>query len=99
LHDVGLAIDPYDHVAAAIDALRGHVTPRTLWMVENLPIALRIFDGTAGARARRRLEHSDDFDALMTLARCDLEGRVPGAQVAELDQALADLCELARLCG
>ena len=35
LHDVGLAIDPQDHVAAGIAALRGSVTDRTLWLIEH----------------------------------------------------------------
>ena len=35
LHDVGKAIDPHDHVAAGIEALRGAVTDRTLWLIEH----------------------------------------------------------------
>src|SRR5262249_6124191 len=35
LHDVGMAIDPQDHVQAAVEALRGTVTDRTLWLIEH----------------------------------------------------------------
>ena len=35
LHDVGLAIDPQNHVAAGVEALRGAVTERTLWLIEH----------------------------------------------------------------
>ena len=36
----------------------------------------------------RSLRRSEHFEDLVILARCDLEGRVPGAPVAELDAAL-----------
>ncbi len=35
LHDVGKAIDPHDHVATGVEALRGAVPPRTLLLVEH----------------------------------------------------------------
>ncbi len=33
LHDVGKAIDPSDHVAAALQALEGSITERTEWLI------------------------------------------------------------------
>ena len=35
LHDVGKAIDPHDHVAAGMDAFRGSITERTMWLIEH----------------------------------------------------------------
>src|SRR3954451_23805636 len=35
LHDVGKAIDPQDHVNAAVNALRGALTERTAWLIEH----------------------------------------------------------------
>ncbi len=63
LHDVGKAIDPREHVAAAVTALEGHVTQRTLWFIEHHSEATALRDGTLGARASpaggaRRLRQS-----------------------------------------
>jgi hypothetical protein len=94
LHDVGKAIDPRDHVAAALDALDGTITPRTAWLIEHHPQAASLRDGTLGARARRRLEASDDFDDLVLLADCDRAGRKLGVPVPDVDEALEHLREL-----
>ena len=96
LHDVGKAIDPRDHVAAALEALSGHVTERTAWLIAHHMEAGELRDGTLGARARRRLEAHEDFDDLMLLCDCDRRGRVRGAQVADVEEALDHLRELAR---
>jgi predicted HD phosphohydrolase len=99
LHDVGKAIDPYDHVPAGLEALADFITPRTAWLIEHHMEAHALHEGTLGARARRRLEESPDFDELLLLSRCDRAGRIPGAQVADLDEALDELRELSRLYG
>jgi hypothetical protein len=99
LHDVGKGLDPLDHVAAALEALDGYVTDRTAWLIENHMEAHRLHDGTLGARAKRRLQEHEDYDSLLLLGRCDREGRVPGAQVPDLDEALDAIREVARLCG
>ena len=99
LHDVGKAIDPYDHVTAGLDALGGFITDRTAWLIANHSEAHKLLDGTIGARAKRRLQRSEDFDELFLLAQCDRNGRVPGGSAPELDEALDSLRELARLCG
>ena len=80
LHDVGKAIDPQDHVAAGLEALEGFITPRTAWLIEHHMEAHGLTDGTIGARARRRLEDSDDFEELVLLARCDALGACAGRQ-------------------
>jgi hypothetical protein len=96
LHDVGKAIDPRAHVTAALDALNGHITERTAWFIEHHSEANQLRDGTLGARARRRLEASQDFDDLTLLSDCDRAGRVNGAVVPDIEEALAMLRELAQ---
>ena len=49
LHDVGKAIDPRDHVAAALEALDGHITERTAWLIAHHMEAGALRDGTLGA--------------------------------------------------
>ncbi|VTR91547.1 Uncharacterized protein OS=Planctomyces maris DSM 8797 GN=PM8797T_31603 PE=4 SV=1 [Gemmata massiliana] len=96
LHDVGKGIDPYDHVAAGLQALEGLITPRTAWLIENHMLALEYKAGTLGHRARKKLEESDEFEDLMILRDLDTRGRVPGAQVCTVDEALDYLKELDR---
>jgi hypothetical protein len=99
LHDVGKAIDRQDHVRAGLEALGDQITPRTAWFIEHHMEAQDLLDGTLGVRARRRLEASDDFDALRQLSRCDRNGRQRGVESPDLDEALEYLRELARTCG
>ena len=99
LHDVGKAIDPREHVAAALEALDGLVTPRTAWLVEHHVEALALADGTLGVRSRRRLQASEDFDELMLLARCDREGHGWGVATPDVEEALDYVRELAEMCG
>ncbi|MEM9354482.1 MAG: hypothetical protein AAGA92_15860 [Planctomycetota bacterium] len=97
LHDIGLAIDRKQPVEAALEALEGLVTPRTLWLVEHVPTAHAKKAGLLGARGRRRLDEHADREELMQLAECDLRGRKRGAEVPEAEEAverLARLCEL-----
>lgn len=95
LHDVGKGIDPYEHVSSGLEALGDAISARTAWLIENHTLALELLDGRIGIRARRRLQQSADYDELILLAKCDLAGRVPGAKVPDLDEALAQLRELA----
>jgi hypothetical protein len=100
LHDVGKGIDPSDHVAAALQALDGLLTDRTAWLIENHMLAQEYKAGTLGHRQRLRLEASDDFEDLMLLRDCDNRGRVSGAVVGTVDEALSYLKELERTnCG
>lgn len=96
LHDIGKGIDPFDHVGAGIQALDGLITPRTAFLIENHMLALEYKAGTLGFKARKRLEDSEDFDDLMLLRDVDTRGRVPGAVVGTVDEALEFLRELER---
>jgi hypothetical protein len=95
LHDVGKGIDPYDHISAGLRALGNSISERTGWLIESHSLARGFLDGRLGIRARRRLQQSESYDELILLAKCDLAGRVPGAKVRELDEALDELRELA----
>jgi len=99
LHDVGKAIDPREHVPAALEALEGVITPVTAWLIAHHMEGHGLLDGTLGARSRRRLEASEDFEELKLLARCDRDGRERGVQVPDLTEALDYIRELARTCG
>jgi hypothetical protein len=99
LHDVGKAIDPAQHVAAALEALDGYITERTAWMIEHHMLGHQLRDGTLGLRAKRRLKRSEDYELLLLLARCDDAGRQMGASAPELEEALDYLRDLAQNCG
>lgn len=96
LHDVGKGLDPLDHVGAAVQALDGLVTDRTAFLVANHMLAQEYRAGTLGARPKRKLEAAEDFDDLMLLRDLDDRGRVPGAMVGTVDEALDFLRELDR---
>src|SRR3990172_1898938 len=99
LHDVGKAIDRRDHIAAALEALGGFITPRTAWLIEHHMEGHALKEGTLGARSRRRLMASEDFDEIELLAECDDNGRSTGVDVPDVQEALEYLRELARTCG
>lgn len=95
LHDVGKAIDPADHVEAGLLTLEGLVTNRTRFLIAHHMDAHDHRNGTIGAALRRELEGSPDFEDLMLLEECDVAGRVPGAVVGTVDEALDFLRQLA----
>lgn len=97
LHDIGKAIDPQNHVTAALEALQGYITDRTAWLIAHHMEAQAILDGTIGARAHRRLKASEDYEELVLLARCDRAGRRAGVEASELTEALDYLRELSLL--
>ena len=99
LHDVGKAIDAQDHVHAGLEALEEFITPRTAWLIEHHMQGQSVLDKTIGARARRRLEKSEDFDELLTLAQCDRDGREPGVEAPELEEALDYIRDLDQTFG
>jgi hypothetical protein len=88
LHDVGKAIDPVDHVAAALEALEDTITPRTRFLIEHHMDAHALREGTLGHRARLRLQQSEDFEDLQLLADLDKAGRQRGVQVCTVAEAL-----------
>lgn len=96
LHDVGKALDPADHVGAALSALEGLITERTQFFIEHHMDAQQYRAGTLPGKLRRELQASPDFDDLMLLRELDEAGRVPGAHVGTVDEALDFLKELER---
>jgi hypothetical protein len=93
-HDVGLAIDRRDGIAAGLAALDGLITPRTHWLIENIPVAQAYADSTLGHRGRKRLEAHPDFLDVLLLAEADRRGRVRGGAAPSLDEAIAILRDL-----
>ncbi|MFO0802497.1 MAG: HD domain-containing protein [Gemmataceae bacterium] len=96
LHDVGKGLDPFDHVTAGLEALDGLITPRTAWLIENHMAAQEYKAGTLGHRHRLRLASHEDFEDLMLLREADDAGRVRGAVVGTVDEALEYLRDLER---
>jgi hypothetical protein len=99
LHDVGKGIEPADHVAAGLSALEGLITERTRFFIEHHMEAHDYRTGTLPPKLRRHLQASPDFDDLMLLRQLDDEGRVAGAVVGTVDEALDYLKELERSNG
>ena len=99
LHDVGKGLDRSRHVEAGLQALDGLITERTRFFIEHHMHAHAYREGKLGARLRRELEASPDFEELMLLHECDVGGRVPGAAVCTLEEALDYLRELERSNG
>src|SRR5262249_34784246 len=99
LHDVGNGLERSAHVEAALQALDGLVTNRTCFFIEHHMHAQDHRGGKLGHRLKRELEASPDFDDLMLLRELDDEGRVAGATVGTVDEALDYLKELERTNG
>jgi len=99
LHDIGKGLDPADHVAAGLEALEGLITDRTHFFIENHMLAHDYQAGTLPPKQRRQLEASPDFEDLLLLRQLDDAGRVPGAVVGTVDEALDYLKELERENG
>src|SRR4051812_24464969 len=96
LHDVGKGLDPARHVEAGLEALEGLITERTRFLIEHHMHAHDYRTGKLPGRLRRELEASPDFEDLLLLRECDDAGRVPGAMVGTVDEALDYLRELER---
>lgn len=99
LHDVGKAIDPDDHVPAGLEALEGFISERTAWLIAHHMEAHRIHDRSIGARRRRKLVSHPWYEDLLVLGQCDREGRVPGAEVEELEEALDYIEQIEEMFG
>jgi hypothetical protein len=99
LHDVGKGLDRSRHVEAALEALEGLITERTRFFIEHHMNAHAYRAGTLGFRLRRELEASPDFEELMLLRQLDDQGRISGAVVGTVDEALDYLKELERSNG
>lgn len=88
LHDVGKAIDPRDHVSAALSALRGTLTDRASWLIEHHMDLLAKPGKTLAPRERRAIEESEYYDDLVLLREVDDAGRAVGAHVGTIVEAL-----------
>lgn len=99
LHDIGKGLDKDRHVEAGLEALEGAISERTAWFIGHHMDVHQIRDRTIGHRAWQRLRASPDYDDLLLLGKCDREARVCGAVVPELDDAIDELRELARMYG
>jgi hypothetical protein len=88
LHDVGKTMGMKDHAATAVDALRGAVTDRTLWLIAHHMDLIPDRYKKLGAKQRREIEESEYSDDLKLLRECDDAGRVPGVVVESLEEAL-----------
>jgi len=91
LHDVGWAINPRHPVLSGIDALGTLITARTRFLIEQRPVAGHYLRTGECPRSLRKSEH---FEDVLLLARCDRDGRVPGARVCTLDEALDAIAAL-----
>ncbi len=96
LHDVGKGLDRGNHVEAGLSALDGLITERTAWLIGHHMDAQAYRNGTLGAKLRRELQASPDFEDLMLLREVDDGGRVAGAIVGTVDEALDYIKELVR---
>jgi hypothetical protein len=99
LHDIGKGLDRSQHVEAGLSALEGLITERTAWLIAHHMDAHAYRNGTLGARMCRELTASPDFEDLLLLRDLDDQGRVPGALVGTVDEALDYLRELERSNG
>ena len=79
-----------------MEALRGSITDRTLWLIEHHGDLLPVRERSLSARQRRELDTSEFLDDLKLLRELDDAGRVPGVVVETLDQVLDYLRGLER---
>ena len=93
LHDSGKAIDPSNPVATALEALRGAVTDRTLALIGHLR-DFKLARDKPGAPPP--VDDPDVLEDLNLLRELDDLGRVPGATVGTVDEALDYLRGLER---
>lgn len=88
VHDVGLAIDRKDPLAAGLAALEGLITPRTQWFLESLSVGHAYRDGTLGQRARRRLASHEDFEDLLVLCEACRQEHIQGGAHRCVEEAI-----------
>jgi hypothetical protein len=94
LHDVGKAIDSQDPATAAALALRGTLTERTAWLIAHHRDLPSQRERAPASRARSASESPADVEDLQLLRDLDDAGRVPGAPVGTIDEALVYLRSL-----
>ncbi|MCC7291121.1 MAG: hypothetical protein IT449_03550 [Phycisphaerales bacterium] len=94
LHDVGKGIDPARHIDAALAALRGLISPRTVFLIEFHSAARHLRDGTLTGRLRQHLLESEWREDLMALLEIDDAARRPGVPAPTVGEAIAYLRSL-----
>lgn len=99
LHDVGKALNSYDHVNAGLDALDGFISERTAWLIANHMLAHKIHDRSIGARKHRRLRENESYHELLLLGQCDRDGRQTGVLTTDLADALDYIRSLSTAYG
>jgi hypothetical protein len=85
LHDVGFGLDRRHPQRVLMQELESALTERTLFFLEHHPEGKEYL---SSGKIRPSLRKSNDFDDLILLARCDLDGRMCGAAVPTADEAL-----------
>lgn len=85
IHDVGYGLDRRRPLEAAWNAIGALVTDRTWFFIEN---RFEAQEYLRSGRIRGALRKHEDFDDLVLLAQCDLKGRLRGAQVSSVEEAL-----------
>ncbi len=94
LHDVGKGIDPSRHIEAALEALRGLISPRTAFLIEFHSAARHLREGTLTGRLRQHLLDSEWHEDLMALLEIDDAARRPGAAAPTVAEAIGYLRSL-----
>lgn len=89
LHDVGKAIDPRDPIRAALESLEGAVPERVAWLIRHR-------GRPPHDRPAPPVDDPERLDDLRLLEELDRAGRVPGAPVSTLEEALEYLRGLER---
>ena len=90
LHDVGKAIDPRDPIAAALTSLEGTISPRTAWLIEHQNALIK----PVSPRTRADFSGHEWYEDLVLLRELDEQGRTPGIDVMDVDEAIEYLKEV-----
>ncbi|WP_372365847.1 HD domain-containing protein [Candidatus Uabimicrobium sp. HlEnr_7] len=88
LHDIGKAFDPQHHAAAGAHAIEGLVSKRVFFLIRYHSEAQLLAKGKLGHKAKVILKQSEYFSDLTELDELNKAGRIPGAEVCSLDEAL-----------
>jgi len=89
LHDVGKAIDPFNHVQAGLAALEGTITLRVAWLIEHHMDLLARSERPLSPKIKALIEVSEHYEDLVLLRDCDNCGRQIGVVVPTVEEALA----------
>lgn len=93
LVDAGQAFDRNNPIDAILEASKGLLTDRTVWLITMRDVALAYSAGSLGHRARNRLTRHPDFDDVSVLAEgCGYEAKE--LSVFTLDEAIELLRDL-----